>query len=246
MEYTIKPLYLGKFAAHEKSVFTFRTDFGVKVESPTLCFLIQGGGENIIFDAGPENPELAKRLKRPNEFCDARFMADEPGKHGLAPAHIKTMVVSHLPWDNCSNVELFTNAQIYVQRRELAYAIDPLPIDRSPYNVRFGYGEPLWFAGFMNMKVIDGDFTLADGLDIVTLPGHSPGLQGLLVNTREGKYLIASDHIPLYENYEKGIPSGIHTNLDEWYASLAKARRLCDAIIPGHDMRVMEREVYGA
>ena len=253
MNYTIKPLYLGKFAAHEKSVFTYRTDYGVKVEAPTLCFLVEGGGQQIIFDAGPENPELAdkstEQSKKVNAFCDARYMQDVLLEHGIKAEEITTLVLSHLHWDHCSNVGLFKNAKIFVQHSELAYAVDPLPWDRkSPYNIRPGNPGnelPLWFEGFLNMEVIDGDYTLASGLQIVTLPGHSPGVQGLLVDTEEGKYLISSDHFPLYENFEKGIPSGIHTSLFDWYDSYKKAKRICDFVLPGHDIKVLERSVYG-
>ena len=48
-----------------------------------------------------------------------------------------------------------------------------------------GNGLPQWFAGYENFRILNGDHHLADGLEILTLPGHSPGLQGLLVDTRE-------------------------------------------------------------
>ena len=37
--YTIKPLYLGKMLDFEKSVYTYRTDYGVKMDTPFMSSL---------------------------------------------------------------------------------------------------------------------------------------------------------------------------------------------------------------
>ena len=42
--YTIKPLYLGEMTRYEKSMHTFTFDYGVKMHSPYLAFLVQGDG----------------------------------------------------------------------------------------------------------------------------------------------------------------------------------------------------------
>ena len=51
--YTIKPLYLGEMTRYEKSMHTFTFDYGVKMHSPYLAFLVQGDGKNILVDTGP-------------------------------------------------------------------------------------------------------------------------------------------------------------------------------------------------
>jgi glyoxylase-like metal-dependent hydrolase (beta-lactamase superfamily II) len=96
------------------------------------------------------------------------------------------------------------------------------------------------------MQVVDGEYSPAPGLTLIPLPGHTPGFQAVKIETKEGRYLIASDLFPLYENYEKKIPSGIHVNLSDWYASHAKATQECDFILPGHDQKVLERDTYGS
>ena len=95
------------------------------------------------------------------------------------------------------------------------------------------------------MRVVDGDAEVAPGISLALLPGHTPGIQGVRVETEEGVYLIASDTYPLYENYEKMSPSGIHVDLKEWFASYEKTKKICDFILPGHDMRVLDRKIYG-
>lgn len=58
--YTIKPLYLGEMTKYEKSMHTFTFDYGVKMHSPYLAFLVQGNGLNILVDTGPKNYEVIK------------------------------------------------------------------------------------------------------------------------------------------------------------------------------------------
>ncbi|HEY0466249.1 MAG TPA: hypothetical protein VGC79_18690 [Polyangiaceae bacterium] len=77
--------------------------------------------------------------------------------------------------------------------------------------------------------------------------------QGVLVNTTGGKYLLASDCINIYENWEgngqyKHIVAGLHSDLKAFFASYAKIEKLEKEqgikIIPGHDFTIQEHNVY--
>jgi hypothetical protein len=68
---------------------------------------------------------------------------------------------------------------------------------------------------FGQMKVLQGDDQLADGIRLISLPGRRPVLQRVLVQTEVGPYQIASDAIGGYENWTGNemvdhIPQGIH------------------------------------
>ena len=60
--YTIKPLYLGEMTKYEKSMHTFTFDYGVKMHSPYLAFLVQGDGKNILVDTGPIGEVLRSEM----------------------------------------------------------------------------------------------------------------------------------------------------------------------------------------
>ena len=244
MSYKIIPLYLGKFKEFEKSIFTFRTDPGKLIEVPHFSYLVVGDERKILVDTGPPHPDLAPRLTH-RKVHDAGSLLSALKKQNLKPEDITEIVLTHLHWDHSYNLELFPNVKIYIQKKELQYAVAPLPSDFVPYGFDRRNGDPPWIKGIFNMVRVDGDYELAPGLDIVFLPGHTPGIQGLNVDTKEGKYLIASDTFPMFENFEKMIPSGIHVNLLEWYASHKKAKKISAHILPGHDMKVLERSVYG-
>lgn len=102
---------------------------------------------------------------------------------------------------------------------------------------------------FDRMDVIDGDALICDGVQVVLLPGHTPGLQGVLVETKYQHFLIASDTVGVYENWTgstamKHIPQGIHWDLEGYFRTFEKMERLGVEVLPSHDMRVLEHNVY--
>jgi glyoxylase-like metal-dependent hydrolase (beta-lactamase superfamily II) len=243
--YVIYPLLMARFASHERALFTYRKNLTVRdAKAPLLVYLVRGNGKNILFDSGPIGPDKSAG-KSHRSLVDHLALPDALAAKGLKLEEIHCVVLSHLHWDHSYNLEYFPNVPIYVQARELSYAIHPMPCDRATYNVRQKNGPPQWFAGYENMRVLEGDKKLSDGLEILFMPGHTPGLQCLLVSTSAGNCLLASDHFPLMENYLDEIPSGIHTDLREWYASTARAKSAADYILPGHDDAALQQESYG-
>ena len=244
--YTIKPIFHGVFENFEKTIFTYRTDAGTKLTVPLVSYLVQGEDCTFIVDSGPPNPELAKtRGHRP--VLQATYLQDELRRLGVEPSDIDFVVLTHMHWDHSYNLELFPNKPVYVQKRELEYGVNPVPCDAANYcfAVPDTNAAPSWVPALRRFQVLDGEETLRPGIKLIPLPGHTCGLQGVLVDTEEGKYMITSDHYPLYENYEKGCPAGICVNMIEWYQSHEKVKRLADFILPGHDMKVLDRTVYG-
>ena len=62
-------------------------------------------------------------------------------------------------------------------------------------------------------------------------------------------YYIAGDNVALYENLEgnrfgRPIPGVNFVNLGEYYASLRRMERLAEHILPGHDVKVLDKRVY--
>ena len=75
-------------------------------------------------------------------------------------------------------------------------------------------------------------------------------MQCPLIATREGNYYIAGDNAPLYENLEgnkfgRPIPGMIYENLNAYYETFRRMDRMADHVLPGHDMKVLDRAKYG-
>ena len=147
------------------------------------------------------------------------------------------VIATHLHWDHCADNRLFPNAQIVIQKEELRAA-------RSPFPVQHGYVKEL--IENVNYTVISGDVEIAPGVRTILAPGHTYGLQGVLVEAEHNRYLIASDAVGLFQSLKSDPPliSGIYVDMKLYYETLEKITKLSACILPGHDIRVFEKEVY--
>jgi glyoxylase-like metal-dependent hydrolase (beta-lactamase superfamily II) len=245
----IRPLSTGRFLQVEKSNFTYGLDQGVKIQSPVLMWFIEGARENILVDTGVSDPEWASRYHHPAD----REAHEEPLKAiqglGLNPEDIDIIVGTHLHWDHCFNNDLFPKARILVQAEELRYAISPLPCHALFYESQLIRMTPPWIKALDRIEVVEGRIELEVGISLVPLPGHTPGYQGVLVELDSGRCLIAGDTCPLFENWQGNeqfahIPPGIHVDLRDCYDTLRKMESMADMVLPGHDMKVLEEELY--
>ncbi len=94
---------------------------------------------------------------------------------------VVAVINTHLHFDHCGGNRRFAGTPIYVQRAELAAAVEPDYIEAW---VRFpgaSYVE------------LDGDATLLDGVSVLFTPGHSPGHQSVVVETGEGMVVLGGD-----------------------------------------------------
>jgi glyoxylase-like metal-dependent hydrolase (beta-lactamase superfamily II) len=251
VSYKIHPIATGEFQVHEKSTLLYRQGFGEKMKNPILAYLIVGEGRNILVDTGGSDPEWARKHHHPIIQTDDMLILNVLRKCGLGPEDITCLVNTHLHWDHCWNNHLFPGKRIYVQRRELAFAKAPLPAQYYDYETEHIGFSPPFKKALEQYEAIEGDFTLFPGIDLVTLPGHTPGFQGVLVETVAGRYLVASDSLGIYKNWEgdernRHIPPAIHVDLADCYATFDKIEKICDFILPGHDARVLEHDVYPA
>lgn len=238
----IRPLHLGTLVV-DKSGLTLRKGFCEKVEAPCLGWLILGGTKPIVVDTGPSVDEgWGARYHNPLQRDASQHLESQLAKHGLSVGDIGYVVLTHLHWDHCYGNASFASTPFYVQKTELDYAARPLPCDAPIYETDLA--APPFEIGRERYRVVDGVADLEDGIRLVPLPGHSPGLQGVLVSTRRGPTMIASDHLPLYENFERNIPTGIVHNLPDWYRATETVRANAEYILPGHDIRVLDQARY--
>ena len=244
MELRIKPVCVGK-SKIDKSILTYLRDQGTQITVPHIIWVIEGGEKLVVVDSGPTNPEI---LYKERGHILEREDHEEPSQAlknaGIDPAEVELLIATHLHWDHCGNFSLFPNADIYVQRKELEFAVAPLDIFGMVYEASIFNMNPKWYSGISRFRIVDGDADLVSGLRLLSLPGHTPGLQGVLIPTKKGNYCIPSDTVNITENWEKKIPPGIHINVEECYRSFRKIERMADHVLPCHDMKVLEKSAY--
>jgi glyoxylase-like metal-dependent hydrolase (beta-lactamase superfamily II) len=245
----------GEFPVVELSTYTFAKNQGVKIASPALSFLLRSGDDIILVDTGPSAvAENHHSSHVPLRFAPEFSPRAALGAKGLAPEDIKTIVLTHLHYDHACNLEMFPAARIYVQAEELRFAVDPINYMRAMYE--FGQVNdngpgsfvPAWMRATAQLQVLRGDYQLAPGVRLLHLPGHTPGMQAVLIDTEAGQYLLASDIVSSFDNLGPGptewtLP-GIHTDLVACQRSLETMVSLGATILPSHDWRVTEQAIY--
>jgi glyoxylase-like metal-dependent hydrolase (beta-lactamase superfamily II) len=224
----------------DQSMATYAEGMGQALVIPHTMFLLKGPA-TVIVDTSFESP-AAVRSAYPQRIW--REPGEEPlellKQLAVKPDQVSLVVCTHLHYDHCGTNRRFERARIVVQRVELAYALDPVAhLMRREYFAPTGGFTPPYDPD--QLELLDGDTDLGDGLTVLHLPGHTPGSQGLMVETSRGRLALAGDQIMVRENYDQGIPVGLHTDLDAWYLSLEKLRQQSAWVVPSHDLRLFSQ-----
>lgn len=249
MTLEIHPLHVGTLRDYPTAGILFQRGFAETHDVAMIMFVILGGESPIVVDTGTGSEEFTRRehgfdLVRPPEQEPAAALATL----GVDPGDVRIVVNTHLHWDHCSNNDLFPNASIYVQRDELAYAIAPLESNRVAFDNTETLTPP-WLPGLGRIVPVDGDRQLAPGVRLIHLPGHTPGSQGVLVDSGETQFLLCGDFIDSYRNWEgdakaSHIPSGSFLDLKQYWASFRRVEELGCEVVPSHDLEVLEHGVF--
>ncbi len=241
MNYKIHPLYIAKLYA-DVATFCYMNFSGIKQWFPIYVWLIEGGGKNILVDVACDAEEMKRLsvLKAPYE--NITTLEEALGRFGLTPDTVETVILTHLHGDHALNIGKFTNARIYVQEEELAFAGHPHPL----FAGTFPAGR---FDG-VDFTAVRGDYHFDDGIELLLTPGHTAGTQSVAVATAKGKAVICGA-CSLQENFactsdlaEVAAP-GIHMDPIQGYESLLRVKREADIIIPLHDSSHMGEKVIG-
>ena len=210
-----------------------------------FVWLIRGGeGVNaraIVVDTGFSAATAARR-QRDHLRCPTAGL----GLLNVDSKKIKDVVITHLHYDHVGNFDLFPAATFHLQDKEMQYATGrhmAQPVFRGAFDVEDVVGMVRnAYAGRVNFH--DGDATIAPGVSLHFIGGHTMGLQVVRVATRRGWVVLASDASHFYANMEEVRPFPIVFNVADMVEGYARLRAMADSpahIIPGHDPLVLER-----
>ena len=157
---------------------------------------------------------------------------------------VDLVVQSHLHLDHAGGLYHFegTDVPVYVHRRELEYAY--LSANTAAGGTAYLAGD---FDRDLNWQVVHDERQLLPGIDLLHLPGHTPGLLGAEIDRGDDTLLVAGDEAFLAENYEAGRSMGSSLVYDSraWARSrrtLEERERKTDAtVLYGHDLDQFER-----
>ena len=241
MHYHIIPLVLLKYIS-EKSVMTYLMHYGQLIARPYVLWYIQGADKNILVDTAIEkrdyqnyHPDL-KNL----EMDQLLTFVEAMDSIHLTPDKIDMVIQTHLHFDHCYNTQKCRNATVVVQKEELALARAAGPYQNL-------YREELLDG--LNFQVVDGDYELQEGIELLHVPGHSLGCQAVSVQTEKGKAVI-SGFCSINENFYPpktnpfiGYPvilPGIYMDGVKAYESVLKVKKQADMILPLHEPEILK------
>lgn len=193
------------------------------------CILVDAGLPDTQSDVAPEQDRFV-RTKDEQLLPALR-------RHGIGPDDLRCCILTHLHWDNAWGARRLGKTPLLLQRNEIRYAIAPYTLDRHCYDLN-NDDVPFYTPMYWNMRFLDGDTRLDDDLSIVALPGHTPGSQGVLVNTPTGRIFLAGDIACTRENLETGLPSGIRMDSRDAIQAMDRLEQMQKdgvTVIPSHD-----------
>ncbi|MBD3306948.1 MBL fold metallo-hydrolase [candidate division KSB3 bacterium] len=237
----IKPIHVGDVYGD----FSFNvayTDMGHKWWVPVYVWFLTNGEQKVLIDTGFGDPDEANRLQSLFEVRTPGPLAEILREKACSPEEIDIVIFTHLHWDHCGSTDLFTNAELFVQREEARFAVAPPDFCGVAFNSPAIGRTPSWLGH--PLSLLDGDAQILENLSVITTPGHTPGHQSILVQTADKLYGLAGDLFNLYANLKpqgrvKFVPPACLDFL-AWYHSARRLHAACDEIIPGHDPAVQE------
>lgn len=241
---------------------------------PALFFLIEHPVHgNILFDTGYSTRYFEATKKFPfslmNKITPVQITKRENAinqllKMNLTANEIQTVILSHLHADHAGGIADFQQSTIYVDKQEWRYGTQPklklllngylkqLYESINPSSLRlldFGK-EGCTYGPFSNSIDLFKD----NSIRLVTLPGHSIGQLGLLLNiTNQERYFLIADSVFIKANYQKNKAGSIlsnvaHYNQKQYKSNFPMLKQLESmnsnlTIIPSHDPNMYKQYV---
>jgi glyoxylase-like metal-dependent hydrolase (beta-lactamase superfamily II) len=165
-----------------------------RVPMALRCLLVRTPRATILVDAGMGDkvtPEMMEQQNSPLERPNG-WLVDDLARHGVSPEEVDIVVLTHLHADHCGGstrllddpdsgelnlIPTFPRAKYFVQQREWDDAHRPNERTRSTYyGVNF---DPLEATG--QLCLLNGDAQVTEGVRVVVAPGHTAGLQAVVV-----------------------------------------------------------------
>ena len=173
----------------------------------STCVLLKDGNDLVLFDTG--------------SFGVRNTITDLREKY-----KITKLVLSHLHFDHCANIDLFEDIPVYVAKDELT----SLNSD-SDYNT---YTTLKYIKDRFNFVFLQHEQKITKNIIAFHTPGHTLGHFSLGFNHNDKKYIAAGDAIKSLKEYVSDYCVVAPVNPEQYQKSKEFIKNNFDYIIPGH------------
>jgi N-acyl homoserine lactone hydrolase len=222
---------------------------------PITVFVVEHPEGVFVIDTGP-----SPRINEPDYFaCDKgneffykrnmRFfvptgdtLGPRLAQAGIDAKRVKGLVITHFHADHVGGVDLLPQAKVYTGTGNWPQHVGAftcrLPAGFQPSLVRFDNPD------FSTEK--QGHALTSDGkVQIVPLPGHTPGHVGVSVTDGGRTWLIAGDATFDQDQTDRGAVTGVSQNINQAIQTQGALRRASASsrltLLPAHDPSVFKR-----
>jgi glyoxylase-like metal-dependent hydrolase (beta-lactamase superfamily II) len=219
----------GLLRAKRSDIFMAYADYGESDTAAELAYyfwVVDAGENKILVDTGFD-PVVGERRGR--QLCIDPVEAWE--QLGVTDSESTLVVLSHAHYDHIGNVRHLKQAQFLMSHFEYDFWVEN-PRDQHLTRQLI---EPQELAVLRELResgrltLISENTMIADGVELILTPGHTPGQLMVKVDTRQGPLLLAADAVHVDEELERRMPF----------------RHMCD-LVAGHDSYVRIDEMRSA
>lgn len=193
---------------------------------PICSYLIETSRGYVLYDTGLDSAHLADPLASRARYVNDKFPAPplvlpehelltQLASLGVRPADIAEIILSHAHGDHTGHLRDFPLARVSIQKDEYEAAFSAQG-RAAPVFAEIGGPDIRW-------NIVEGDWRLMPGIDILLTRGHRPGHQSAVVRLpRHGAKILVGDVADLMENFETET---LGASMDD-EAAIASIRRL--------------------
>jgi glyoxylase-like metal-dependent hydrolase (beta-lactamase superfamily II) len=147
----------------------------------------------------------------------------------LSPKDFDVVILTHLHWDHCLNLDLFENAKVLLGKDELKMGTLSGRPDKYTEAIRTLLKD-------LKAEGVTEPYSVSPHTRILGSPGHSPGHISLVVQDEAGTVILTGDSIPGLRAYRRGVPDLVFYDLELAKKSVLRVKEMKPRmIIPGHD-----------
>lgn len=213
------------------------------IEMDYFVWIIQNKNRTVLVDTGFS--------RQGGEARSRTFLLDLPsvyGSLGVDPSTSPPVILTHAHYDHTGNLSYFPTSQIFISEPEYLFWTGKNSA-RTQFHHSIEEDDLAEIVSASNqgrVTMFNGSHTVAPGIEIIEVGGHTPGQSVVKVNTTDGVVLLASDAIHLYEEYDRDMPFTHVANLVAMYEAFDRIRNMVNSgevahLVSGHDAGTLSR-----